>query len=103
MPPQPNLSPPNITQGSATSKSPRQTPAWLQRVELFLRVIVRLYVGLLVIVLPWLHFWDENHLFHYLPQIAAIASNGIMRGLISGLGLLNIYIAISDAVHYKEN
>jgi hypothetical protein len=100
---QPNLLPTNTSQGSATSKSSRRIPAWLERIELFLRVIVRLYVGLLVFVLPWMHFWDENHIFTYFPQFAAFTSNGIVRGLVSGLGLLNIYIAISDAVHYKES
>ena len=30
---------------------------WLRRADLFLRVIVRLYVGLILIFLPWTRVW----------------------------------------------
>jgi hypothetical protein len=81
---------------------PRQSPRWLQRLDLFVRVIVRLYLGLIIVVLPWLHFWDENRLLTFVPQLAPLLLNGVMRGIVSGLGLLNIWIAIHDAIHYKE-
>jgi hypothetical protein len=29
--------------------------------------------------------------------------SGAIRGLVSGLGILNLWIAISEAIHYKEN
>jgi hypothetical protein len=29
--------------------------------------------------------------------------NGALRGMVSGLGLLNLWIAISEAIHYKES
>ena len=104
---QPNLFSSNAPNGSAESTPkpapqllPEQhrTPAWLRRIDLFLRVIVRLYLGLLVVALPWTHLWDENHLFNLIPQIAWLANNGVVRGIVSGLGLLNIWIAISDAI-----
>ena len=79
-----------------------RTPVWLRRVDLFLRVVVRLYLGLLVVALPWTHLWDENHLFSLVPQIAWFAANGVVRGIVSGLGLLNIWIAVSDAIEYRE-
>jgi len=85
-----------------SAKPPRQSPRWLQRLDLFVRVIVRLYLGLVIVVLPWMHFWDENRLLALIPHLAPIALNGIARGVVSGLGLLNIWIAIHDAIHYKE-
>jgi hypothetical protein len=109
---QPNLFSSNAPNGSAESTPkpapqllPEQhrTPGWLRRVDLFLRVIVRLYLGLLVLALPWTHLWDENHLFNLVPQIAWLANNGVVRGIVSGLGLLNIWIAISDAIGYRES
>lgn len=110
---QPNLYSPPTPHGSADPSSQpvpqaipeeqqHRTPAWLRRIDLFLRVIVRLYLGLLVVALPWTHLWDENHLFNLMPQIAWLADNGVVRGLVSGLGLLNLWIAISDAVQYRE-
>ena len=32
-----------------------------------------------------------------------LGESGAFRGLISGLGLLNLWIAVSEAIHYKEN
>ncbi len=81
---------------------PHQAPRWLRYLELSVRVLVRLYVGLVLVVLPWTHFWSDNHFLLLIPHLAAIALNGFTRGIVSGLGLLNIWIAIHDAIHYKE-
>jgi hypothetical protein len=97
-----NLPPPVVSAKPPSAKTPRHTPRWLRRLDLFVRVIVRLYLGLIILVLPWLHLWDENRLLVIIPQLAPLALNGIARGLVSGLGLLNIWIAVHDAIHYKE-
>jgi hypothetical protein len=97
--------PPQIVAGAPKgAKSPRSTPPWLQRLDFFVRVIVRLYLGLIILVLPWpwLRLWDENRLLVVLPYLAPVFLNGITRGLVSGLGLLNIWIAIHDAIHHRE-
>jgi formate-dependent nitrite reductase membrane component NrfD len=81
----------------------RQIPRWLQYIELSVRVVVRLYLGLVLVVLPWTHFWDNNHLLSFVPYLPALALSGVVRGVVSGLGLLNIWIAVSDAIHFREN
>jgi hypothetical protein len=43
-------------------------------------------------------FWDQNPLFSQNPTLAHIAANGAVRGLVSGLGLLNLWIAFRDAM-----
>jgi hypothetical protein len=87
-----------------SEETPRSAPRWLRRLDFFVRVIVRLYLGLIILVLPWpwLRVWDDNRLLVVIPQLAPLFLNGITRGMVSGLGLLNIWIAISDAIHYKE-
>ena len=69
------------------------------RVELFLRVMLRMYIGLAICYAPWSHaFWDQNPIFLQFPNLGAIAANGAVRGLVSGLGLLNLWIAFQDAL-----
>jgi hypothetical protein len=75
---------------------------WLRRADLFLRVIVRLYVGLILIFLPWTRVWAFNRFFLYYAHVSRVMESGAIRGLVSGLGLLNLWIAISEAMHYKE-
>jgi hypothetical protein len=36
------------------------------------------------------------------PQLSAVLHNGAVRGIISGIGLLDIWIGISEAVHYRD-
>jgi len=95
--------PPRLAASTPESdKPPRRSPRWLQRLDLFVRVIVCLCLGLVIVVLPWLPFWDENRLLTLVPWLAPLLLNGVARGIVSGLGLLNIWIAIHDAIHYKE-
>jgi hypothetical protein len=83
--------------------SPQRIPRWLERAELFLRVLLRMYIGLAVCYAPWSHlFWDQNPLFLRYPTLASWASYGAVRGLISGLGLLNLWIAFREAVRHRD-
>jgi hypothetical protein len=106
---QPNLFTPTSTDGSAvTGQEPappgvRRAPSWLRRIEFFLHIVLRIYVGVIVLVLPWTPLWSGNHLFGYFPRIADLLTYGAVRGMISGLGVLNLWIAIDDAVHYRQS
>lgn len=90
-------------EGQPATQTPRHTPQriprWLERAELFLRVLLRMYIGLAVCYAPWSRvFWDQNPLFAQYPTLSAIAAHGAVRGIVSGLGLLNLWIAFQDAV-----
>ena len=95
----PNPDQNNVTPGSVR----RGTPVWLQRVSLFVLVLFCVYLGVLVMVLPWWpRVWDHNMFIQARPTLAAFLHNGAVRGIISGLGLLDIWIGISEAVHYRD-
>jgi hypothetical protein len=47
-------------------------------------------------------FWDQNPLFLQFPTLAGIAGNGAVRGIVSGLGLLNLWIALHDVLRHRE-
>jgi hypothetical protein len=82
---------------------PQRIPRWLVRMELFLRVMLRMYIGLAVCYAPWSHtFWDQNPLFAQFPVLSAYAVNGAVRGMISGLGILNLWFAFRDALHHRD-
>jgi hypothetical protein len=79
-------------------------PVWLQRVSLFVLVLFCVYLGILVAVLPWWpRIWDQNLFISSRPMLAAVLHNGAVRGLISGLGVLDIWIGVSEAVHYRDH
>lgn len=88
---------------SAAASVPRAAPVWLQRLSLFVLVLFCVYLGVLVAVLPWwTRVWDHNAFLQARPMLAAFLHNGAVRGIISGFGLLDIWIGISEAVNYRD-
>ena len=70
-------------------------PVWLQRLSLFVLVLFCVYLGVLVMILPWwTRVWENNVFIESRPMLAAVLHNGAVRGIISGLGLLDIWIGI---------
>ncbi len=67
--------------------------------EFLLAVMVRIFIGVIVLVLPWSPLWDNNHLLQEYPRLAAFFSYGATRGVISGLGLLNLWVAVDETLH----
>jgi hypothetical protein len=109
MPHQQDLFPPEAS-GSENSpppsaKEPEHPPAplWLQRLSLGILVVFCFYVGLLLFLLPWTRYWQENHYLLTLPSLGPLMSSGIVRGIVSGLGLLDVWIGISEIIHYHEH
>jgi hypothetical protein len=76
---------------------------WLHRILVLLLVFVCAAMGVLLLILPWRPEWTDNHLLLGSPGLRAFVSNGFVRGLCSGLGLLDIWIGFGEAVHYHEN
>jgi hypothetical protein len=83
--------------------APERLPPWLERTEFFLRTLLLMLIGLAICIAPWSPmFWDQNLLFKEFPQLWIYAANGAVKGLVSGLGLLNLWIAFQDAVRHWD-
>ena len=70
---------------------------WHRRVLAFCLVIFAFELGLFLLVFPWLKNWDLSWVPVHSPRLAAIWMSRYFRGALSGLGLLNIYIAFVEA------
>jgi hypothetical protein len=82
---------------------PRKRPhLWLQRIWLVVFVLFCLEIGILLIVLPWTRIWTDNSLLLGFPQIREFLMHDFVRGLISGLGLVDIWMGVAEAVRYRE-
>ena len=106
MPVQPQLfpDPPEVDPVRIQSAPVKTAPLWLQRISLFILVLFCVYLGILVAILPWwTRVWDDNLLIMSHPKIAQFLHIGAVKGIISGLGLLDVWIGISEAVHYRDH
>jgi len=76
---------------------------WLHRLLVLLFVFICAATGVLLVIVPWLPQWTDNSLLIRYPDLRAIVTHGFSRGLCSGLGLLDIWIGFSEAIHYHED
>jgi hypothetical protein len=65
--------------------------------RLFL-VALFLETGFLLVVIPWLPFWDHNYFAQAVPAVENLITNNFVRGAVSGLGLVNVYFGLSELV-----
>lgn len=79
-----------------------RVPIWLHRLSLFTFVLFCVVVGMALVVLPWTPQWTENSLLAPWPGVRAFLRLGFMRGAVSGLGLLDLWFGIWEALHYRE-
>lgn len=63
----------------------------------FLSVLSSLLVGLVLAVIPWTTFWDSNYLLQPYPLLRHVLLSSFTRGAVTGLGLVNILLALVEA------
>ena len=85
---------PRVTQRSFVWRA-FHSLGWLSRL---LFVLFYLEVGFALLVVPWSMFWDQNYFAQTLPTVGSIITNDFVRGAVSGLGLVNIAVGISELV-----
>jgi hypothetical protein len=53
-------------------------------------------VGLVLLVVPWSPFWERNYFLALWPALEAAARSNLVRGAVSGLGLINLWAAMAE-------
>jgi hypothetical protein len=61
-----------------------------------LLIVFYVEVGLVLAVVPWSAYWERNYFADILPVLHAIITNDFFRGAVSGLGLVNLAVAIAE-------
>ena len=62
-----------------------------------LSVLSSLLVGLILSVAPWTGLWDGNYLIQPHPLMRSLLLNAFTRGAVTGLGLVNLLLALNEA------
>lgn len=63
----------------------------------FLSALSSLLVGLILTIIPWTDVWDSNYLIQPHPFLRAVILSAFTRGAITGLGLVNLVLALYEA------
>lgn len=84
----PNTAPPEI--------KPPRFMKWHRRVLGFCLVIFAFELGLFLLVFPWMPHWGASWVPLHWPSFSSVWMSRYFRGALSGLGLLNIYVALAE-------
>jgi hypothetical protein len=88
--------------GPPPAEKSSELPVWLQRTFLVIYVLLCIWLGLLLVVLPWSPLWSRNGLLVPWPGLRLLLQHGFVRGAVSGLGLIDIWLGVLEAVRYRD-
>jgi hypothetical protein len=60
-----------------------------------LLVVILCIMGAVLFYLPWTSIWERNYFLSHFPSLMRILLHPSFRGAVSGLGVLDIFLAIS--------
>jgi hypothetical protein len=60
-------------------------------------------VGGFLVVFPWMEAWRLNHFPALYPALSGIWDDPYFRGAITGLGAVNLLVAIGQTVHLLKS
>ncbi len=86
----------------------------VERITVILFIALFLMAGILLTLLPWTDLgmvgdWGDNFLLTLvtektgLPVIREAVASGWVRGAITGLGVLNLFLAFWEMAHYNQS
>jgi len=100
---QPPPNPPASAPDSVPGRRPSRAHLWLRRTGVLCFVFLCATIGVMLMILPWRPEWTDNHLLALSPLLRDIFANGFVRGLCTGLGVLNVWIGFWEAIQYRED
>ena len=68
----------------------------MSRLLRVLLLLLWLELGLILILLPWWppDVWESNYFLYQYPALGLFANKPFVRGAVSGLGLMNVLLAL---------
>lgn len=64
------------------------------RVYRALLVVLAFEMGAILLYLPWSVYWEQNFFLAHYPSLIPIVLHPSFRGVVSGIGVLDILLAI---------
>lgn len=75
----------------------------MRRVGVLLFVFLCATLGVMLMIVPWRPEWSDNPLLVPYPALRDAVGSGFVRGMVTGLGLLNVWIGFWEALRYRED
>jgi len=74
----------------------------MRRLLVILYLLVTFEVGVFLFVLPWVSMWGQNFFANRSTLVAGITRNYFVRGAVSGLGLVDVWLAVFELWRFRH-
>jgi hypothetical protein len=85
----------------------------IEKIIVVFFILLCLMAGVTLIIFPWVNFggisdWSDNYFLALItsligsPVFRDIIGSGWVRGAVTGLGILNLYMAFSEIINFNE-
>jgi len=92
----------DLLRAPVTGVSRSGVPRWAARIFLVIEVIIWVELGMILVIVPWTHAWSDNGLVLNYPRVRELLSMNFVRGVVTGIGLLDIWAGMWQAIHYRD-
>jgi hypothetical protein len=75
---------------------------WYHKMSAVLFITFCLEIGFFLTVFPWTEYWDNNFFSSWIPQWHQYWDNMYVRGAVSGLGVVNLYISLVEMFRLRR-
>jgi hypothetical protein len=75
---------------------------WHHKLLALLGAAIAFEVGIFLIVFPWMDPWPNNYFATVVPEWRRFWVSPYVRGAVSGLGLVNVVIALSEVFRLRR-
>ena len=98
------MMPPDPQSPAAAGTQPSAPPTyhWYQKVSAVVFITFCLEIGMYLLIVPWTESWDGNYFSALLPHMKTYWDNLYVRGAVSGLGAVNLYISLSEIFRLRR-
>jgi hypothetical protein len=75
---------------------------WYHKMSAVLFITFCLEIGFFLLIFPWTEFWDNNYFSTLIPEWRFYWDNLYVRGAISGIGVVNLYISFVEMFRLRR-
>jgi hypothetical protein len=87
---------------SVSAVVPTSTYRWYHKAGAMVLTMFCMAIGIYLLIYPWTDSWNHNYFAAAVPDWHGYWDNLYLRGAVSGLGIVNFYISLVEAIRLRR-
>jgi hypothetical protein len=87
---------------SSTAALPASAYRWYHKAGAMVLAVFCMGIGIFLLAYPWTESWNRNYFAALIPEWHQYWGNLYLRGAVSGLGVVNFYISLAEALRLRR-